>query len=210
MGGKSSKKKAVPTQSDSAHKSSAPSKPSAKHGPKGKNGETQIKLILVGDPGGGKTSLALRFLNDTFLEEEVKVLVDTTKVIKVDGESVEIDIHDTAGEERFRTITSSFYDGRHGVIVVFDLTRPNPFPTLQKWLQEVERYTEGDVLKILVGTKSDLSGDRSVSREDAKDFADKLGIAYVETSAKTGDRVEDVFTKLAKSILESWQEATAV
>lgn len=107
---------------------------------------------------------------------------------------------DTAGQERFRTITSSYYRGAHGIIVVYDVTDQESFNNVKQWLHEINRYASENVNKLLVGNKSDLEPKRVVSAEAAKEFADSLGIAFLETSAKNSTNVEKAFLTMASQI----------
>lgn len=102
----------------------------------------------------------------------------------------------------FSQITSSYYRGAHGIIVVYDITNQETFSNVQKWLQEIDRYACENVHKLLVGNKCDLVSERKVSTEDAKEFADQLNLNFLETSAKDSTNVEDAFTKMAIAIKE--------
>ncbi|KAL0947385.1 hypothetical protein HGRIS_013501 [Hohenbuehelia grisea] len=105
-----------------------------------------------------------------------------------------------AGQERFRTITSSYYRGAHGIIVVYDVTDNDTFSNVKQWLQEIDRYASEGVNKLLVGNKSDLTGKKVVEYSVAKDFADQLSIPFLETSAKNATNVEQAFLTMAKQI----------
>ena len=107
---------------------------------------------------------------------------------------------DTAGQERFRTITSSYYRGAHGIIVVYDVTDNDTFNNVKQWLQEIDRYASEGVNKLLVGNKSDLVQKKVVDYQVAKDFADQLAIPFLETSAKNATNVEQAFLTMAKQI----------
>jgi Ras-related protein Rab-1A len=111
-----------------------------------------------------------------------------------------LQIWDTAGQERFRTITSSYYRGAHGIIVVYDVTDIETFNNVKQWLQEIDRYASEGVNKLLVGNKSDLVSKKVVEYQVAKDFADSLGIPFLETSAKNATNVEQAFLTMAKQI----------
>jgi Ras-related protein Rab-1A len=107
---------------------------------------------------------------------------------------------------RFRTITSSYYRGAHGIIVAFDVTNAESFVNVQKWLQEVERYAGDNVQMVLVGNKCDLVHDRKVSTEEAREFAESHSLEYFETSAKDASNVDPTFIKLAQAIKDKLEE----
>jgi Ras-related protein Rab-1A len=104
------------------------------------------------------------------------------------------------GQERFRTITSSYYRGAHGIIVVYDVTDNDTFTNVKQWLQEIDRYASEGVNKLLVGNKSDLTSKKVVEYGVAKEFADQLSIPFLETSAKNATNVEQAFLTMAKQI----------
>lgn len=122
------------------------------------------------------------------------------RTIDLDGKTIKLQIWDTAGQERFRTITSSYYRGAHGIIVVYDVTDAESFANVKQWLHEIDRYAAENVNKLLVGNKSDLTAKRVVSTEQGKEFADSLGIEFLETSAKTSTNVEQAFLTMASQI----------
>jgi len=166
----------------------------------------QFKILFVGDSGCGKTSLLLRYVDDTFTDTFISTIgVDfKSKTINVDGAKVEMQIWDTAGQERFRTITSSYYREAEGVILVFDLTNLESFNNVKRWLTDVEKYSADSAHKILVGNKSDLEATRKVKREDAEEFAGRCNLEYFETSAKKGVNVTTVFEKLAQGMKQAY------
>ncbi|XP_065622416.1 ras-related protein RABD1-like [Quercus suber] len=107
---------------------------------------------------------------------------------------------DTAGQERFRTITSSYYRGAHGIIIVYDVTEMESFNNVKQWLNEIDRYANDSVCKLLVGNKCDLVENKVVDTQTAKAFADELGIPFLETSAKDSINVEQAFLTMAGEI----------
>lgn len=109
---------------------------------------------------------------------------------------------DTAGQERFRTITSSYYRGAHGIIVVYDVTDQDTFNNVKTWFHEIDRYATEGVNKLLVGNKSDITDKKVVEYTVAKEFADSLGIPFLETSAKNATNVEQAFLTMARQIKE--------
>ncbi|KAE8726037.1 GTP-binding protein YPTM1 [Hibiscus syriacus] len=107
---------------------------------------------------------------------------------------------DTAGQERFRTITSSYYRGAHGIIIVYDVTEMESFNNVKQWLNEIDRYANDSVCKLLVGNKCDLVENKVVDTQTVKAFADELGIPFLETSAKDSINVEQAFLTMAGEI----------
>ncbi|KAK8086297.1 hypothetical protein PG994_001271 [Apiospora phragmitis] len=160
-----------------------------------------FKLLLIGDSGVGKSCLLLRFADDTYTESYISTIGVDFKIrtIELDGKTVKLQIWDTAGQERFRTITSSYYRGAHGICVVYDVTDMDSF---NNWLQEIDRYATEGVNKLLVGNKSDMSDKKVVEYTVAKEFADSLGIPFLETSAKNASNVEQAFLTMARQIKE--------
>jgi Ras-related protein Rab-1A len=161
-----------------------------------------FKLLIIGDSGVGKSCLLLRFADHTYTESYISTIGVDFKIrtIELDGKTIKLQIWDTAGQERFRTITSSYYRGAHGIIVVYDVTDLESFSNVKQWLGEIDRYASENVCKLLVGNKVDLVTKKAVEFESAKEFADKLSIPFLETSAKAATNVEKAFLKMASEI----------
>jgi len=150
----------------------------------------------------GKSCLLLRFADDTYTESYISTIGVDFKIrtIELDGKTIKLQIWDTAGQERFRTITSSYYRGAHGIIVVYDVTDQESFNNVKQWLQEIDRYACENVNKLLVGNKCDLTNKKVVDYTSAKEYADQLGIPFLETSAKNATNVEQAFMTMAAEI----------
>jgi len=144
----------------------------------------------------------LRFADNTFTDSFISTIGVDFKIrtIQLDGKNIKLQIWDTAGQERFRTITSSYYRGAHGIIVVYDVTDQVSFNNVKQWLQEIDRYACENVNKLLVGNKCDLTTKKVVDFQNAKEFADSLGIPFLETSAKNATNVEQAFLTMAAEI----------
>ena len=123
------------------------------------------------------------------------------KNIEIDGKKIKLQIWDTAGEERFRTITTSYYKGAHAILIVFDITEKDSFDHVKNWVADIDKFAKQGVLRILVGNKCDLEKQRNVSKEEANELAEKLGIKYIETSAKDTINIETLFIDTAKYLL---------
>ncbi|CAO1430749.1 unnamed protein product [Diamesa tonsa] len=143
-----------------------------------------FKLLLIGDSGVGKSCLLLRFADDTYTESYIST----------------IGVDFVTGQERFRTITSSYYRGAHGIIVVYDCTDQESFNNVKQWLEEIERYACENVNKLLVGNKCDLQTKKVVDTTTATEYANQLGIPFLETSAKNATNVEQAFMTMAAEI----------
>ncbi|KAG1170605.1 hypothetical protein G6F70_007517 [Rhizopus microsporus] len=176
-----------------------------------------LKLLLIGNSNVGKSSLLLRFTDDTFLpQEEVSATIGVdfkVSMMEVNGKTYKLTIWDTAGQERFRTLTSSYYRGAQGVILVYDVSNRETFDALSNWWNEVNTYcSTPDVVKMIVGNKVDKESARVVSYEEGLNFARKLQTLFVECSAKTKVGVRQAFEELVEKIIETpslWQKNTA-
>jgi len=163
-----------------------------------------FKLLLIGDSGVGKSCLLLRFADNTYTDSYISTIGVDFKIrtLDIDGKTVKLQIWDTAGQERFRTITSSYYRGAHGIIVVYDVTDKVSFNNVKQWLGEIDRYACQSVNKLLAGNKADLVEKKVVDFNEAKEFADSLGISFLETSAKSAQNVDEAFLTMTRQIKE--------
>jgi len=166
-----------------------------------------FKLLIIGDSGVGKSSLLLRFADNTFTGNYITTIGVDFKIrsVEVNGEKVKLQIWDTAGQERFRTITSTYYRGTHGVIVVYDVSNGESFANVKRWLHEIEQNCEV-VNSILVGNKNDAPEQKVVLTEDAQRFANQMNIQLFETSAKDNINVEEMFMAITRQVLRSKKE----
>jgi len=161
-----------------------------------------FKLLLIGNSAVGKSSLLLRFSDNIFNESFLPTIGVDFKIRTLDlnGKIAKLQIWDTAGQERFKTITSSYYKGAHGVILVYDLTDRQSFKDVENWLGEVSKHASENIVKLLVGNKCDLESQRQVTTDEGREFANSLGVKFVETSAKNSMNVEKAFQTLALEI----------
>ena len=161
-----------------------------------------FKLLLIGDSGVGKSSLLLRFSDDTYETTFCSTIgVDfKIKTVELDGKVVKLQIWDTAGQERFRTITSSYYRGAHGIIIVYDVTDTESFDNVKNWLKEIDKNAAESVQKLLVGNKSDLASKKAVDYGAAKELADEMAMPFLEASAKNSSNVEAAFMAMTSAI----------
>ena len=160
-----------------------------------------FKLLLIGDSGVGKSCLLLRFADDTYTDSYISTIGVDFKIrtISLEGKTIKLQIWDTAGQERFRTITSSYYRGAHGIMIVYDVTDMDSFNNIKVWLQEIDKYANEQVIKVLIGNKSDMSN-KVVTSDMAQQLAKEYNMEWMETSAKDSNNVEDSFLMMAKQI----------
>ncbi|KAL9228096.1 hypothetical protein vseg_003710 [Gypsophila vaccaria] len=169
------------------------------------NYDAAFKILLIGDSGVGKSSLLVTLISDHLDDLPPTIGVDfKIKMLTVGGKKLKLTIWDTAGQEKFRTLTSSYYRGAQGIVLVYDVTRRETFSNLSDvWAKEVELYsTNQDCVKMLVGNKVDKDSERAVSRDEGLALAQQLGSLFIECSAKTRENVEQCFEELAMKIME--------
>ena len=150
----------------------------------------------------------MRFADNTYTDTYISTIGVDFKIrtINIDNKTVKVQIWDTAGQDRFRTIVSSYYRGAHCIMFVFDLTDRNSFENIPKsWMSDVQRYCITDVPRMLVGNKSDLTDARVIKYEEGVNMAKLLGMTYIETSAKNGIKVEEAYKELVHKVIEQMQ-----
>lgn len=171
----------------------------------GESYEHLFKLLLVGDSGVGKTSILLSFTQGDF-KDNVRNTVGVdlkVKMMNFRGQKLKLTIWDTAGQERFRTLTSAYYRGAHGIILVYDICSRDSFENLTHWLKEIDIYsTNEDAIKLLIGNKMDKDAERQVPKKEGSQFAREHGMLFIEASAKTQEGVVQAFQELLAKILD--------
>jgi len=166
-----------------------------------------FKILLIGNLNVGKTSLILRFADPDRSEDYHPVIGMDLKLrtLKLNDEVIRCQIWDTAGQERFKTITSSYYRGANGIFLVYDVNDRQSFTDLDNWLVDIRKNINEGVPMLLIGNKSDSEKERQVSEEEGKVYAERLGIRFVETSAKHTKNVDVAFEDLVNQLLVSPQ-----
>ncbi|KAI9114054.1 hypothetical protein K1719_015305 [Acacia pycnantha] len=161
-----------------------------------------FKAVLIGDSGVGKSNLLSRFAKDEFrLDSKPTIGVEFAyRNVKVGDKLIKAQIWDTAGQERFRAITSSYYRGALGALLVYDISRRSSYESVRKWLWELREFGNEDMVVILVGNKCDLEQSREVEKEEGKGFAETEGLCFMETSALQNVNVEDAFLQMITKI----------
>ncbi|XP_032809455.1 ras-related protein Rab-8A [Petromyzon marinus] len=161
-----------------------------------------FKLLLIGDSGVGKTCVLFRFSEDAFNSTFISTIGIDFKIrtIDLDGKKIKLQIWDTAGQERFRTITTAYYRGAMGIMLVYDITNEKSFENIKNWIRNIEEHASADVEKMILGNKCDMNERRQVTRERGEKLAIEYGIKFMETSAKASINVEEAFFTLARDI----------
>lgn len=163
-----------------------------------------IKLLMIGDSGVGKSCLLLRFSDDSFTTSFITTIgIDfKIKTVEIEGKKVKLQIWDTAGQERFRTITTAYYRGAMGILLVYDVTDEQSFLNIRNWIRNIEQHASDSVEKILIGNKCDMTEDKVIDTNRGQELADEYGIKFFETSAKTDTNVKKAFIAIATDIVE--------
>jgi len=181
-----------------------------------------LKVVIIGDSGVGKSNIMSRFTNDTFCSDSKTTIgvAFATKSISIDSSttpdkdtstahtpsarnSVKLQVWDTAGQERYRALSSAYYRGALGALVVYDITNRQSLESIPKWLEEIDRYCTQDIVVILVGNKLDLNDQRCITVEEGKSLAAKENMFFIETSAKDATNIEKAFILLSKEIIQA-------
>ncbi|TXG49479.1 hypothetical protein EZV62_025354 [Acer yangbiense] len=160
----------------------------------------RVKLVLLGDSGVGKSCIVLRFVRGQF-DPTSKVTVGASFLSQTialqDSTTVKFEIWDTAGQERYAALAPLYYRGAAVAVIVYDITSPESFTKAQYWVKELQKHGSPDIVMALVGNKADLQDSREVPAQDGIDYAEKNGMFFIETSAKTADNINQLFESVS-------------
>ena len=168
--------------------------------------EMMIKVILIGDSGVGKTNIMSKFLKNQFLEDS-KATVGVefgSKLFIQQGHKIKAQIWDTAGQEKYKAITSAYYKGSKGALVIYDITQKETFANIEKWVNDLKCKGYPKITVIIIGNKNDLEEKRQISKEQGEEKAKSFGCAFLETSAFSGDNIEKAFEMMVKEIYDKF------
>lgn len=162
-----------------------------------------IKVIIIGDASVGKTAIMNRYVKDSFQDNYTATIgvSYSSKVLRMDDYDIQLQIWDTAGQEIYRSITRSYYRGAQVAIIVYDITKKETFDAIPIWLNEINSNCTPECNKILVGNKSDCENERDVSQSATTEFLQQHDITMIETSAKTGQNISDLFEEAISQYL---------
>ena len=170
-----------------------------------------VKVVLVGDSGVGKTNIMSKYLKNEFREDS-KATVGVefgSKQFNIQGHQIKAQIWDTAGQERYKAITSAYYKGAKGAFIVYDITRKNTFDSVNRWVSDISAAADKKITLLLIGNKSDLEDQRQVNKEQGEEKAKELGLAFMETSACSGENLEKAFQLMINEVYKKCQEDIA-
>jgi len=161
-----------------------------------------FKLVLIGDSGVGKSNLLSRFTRNEFnIDSKSTISVEfATRGVIIEGKTIKAQIWDTAGQERYRAITSAYYRGAVGALVLYDLSKHITYENVERWLRELRDHANQDIVIMLVGNKSDLRHLRTVPTEEALAYAERNQLSFIETSALDSTNVEKAFQMIISEI----------
>ncbi len=172
------------------------------------NYEMMFKVVLVGDSFVGKTNIMSKYLKNEF-HDDSKATVGVefgSKQFIIEGHTIKAQIWDTAGQERYKAITSAYYKGAKGAFIVYDITRKNSFESVEKWVSDVTAVADKKITVVLIGNKCDLEDQRQVTKEQGEEKSSKLEIAFLETSAFSGENLEKAFEMMMNEIYKKCHE----
>ncbi|XP_057683383.1 ras-related protein Rab-25-like [Corythoichthys intestinalis] len=161
-----------------------------------------FKVVLIGESGVGKSNLLTRFTKNEFNHDSRTTIgVEfSTRTVQLENSTIKMQVWDTAGLERYRAITSAYYRGAVGALLVFDISKHLTYESAERWLKELYEHADPHIVVMLVGNKSDLVDLRTVPAEEARAFAESKGLMYMETSALDSTNVEAAFIDVLTAI----------
>ena len=163
-----------------------------------------FKILTIGESGVGKTCILRRFVENKFLKNHLATIgIDfKTKTLNINNQEIKLKIWDTAGQERFRNITTQYYKGADGIVLVYDVTEESSYDKIRDWMEQILYNTQrDDIGLVLLGNKCDMEP-RTVTEEQGNKMAEELKISYFETSALNGQGIKEAFEQLTRDIMK--------
>ena len=167
------------------------------------------KILLLGDSEVGKSCFLMRYADNVFVENYITTIgLDyKLKYIQLDsGEIIKVQLWDTAGQDRYRTIAKNYYKGSHGILLLYDVTKTNSFENIREWIRDIREEVYEKAIIFLIGNKIDKKEDRKIQTEQGAKLAEEFNLPFFEASAKSGENVDEIFKALYKKISEVYIE----
>ena len=174
--------------------------------------DVMFKVVLVGDSGVGKTNILSKYIKNEFHEDSKSTIgVEFgSKQLKIEGHKIKAQIWDTAGQEKYKAITSAYYKGAKGAFVVYDITRKETFNSVDRWINDLKTSADKNLTIIMIGNKCDLEDQRQVSADQGEEKGKSYDVAFMETSAFSGENIDKAFGNLINEIYKKcYEEMTA-
>ena len=169
------------------------------------------KILLLGDSSVGKTCFLMRYTDNTFQDIHMSTIGLDYKLKNVqleNGKMVKIQVWDTAGQDRFRSITKNYYKGAHGIVLIYDVTENKSFENVKNWMNQIKEEISDKVTIVLVGNKIDDEEHRKVTTEQGESMAKEFGIMFFECSAKTGENIDGIFNDLVRKVVDNFSKSS--
>ena len=167
--------------------------------------EFVFKILLLGDSEVGKSCFLMRYSDNVFVENYITTIGLDYKLknVKLDsGKTIKVQLWDTAGQDKYRTIAKNYFKGSHGILLLYDITKQSSFNNIREWIQDIREEVSPKAIIFLIGNKIDLAEQRKISKEKGEELAEEYKIPFFEASAKSGENVDEVFKALYKKISE--------
>ena len=164
-----------------------------------------FKILLLGDSEVGKSCFLMRYSDNVFVENYITTIgLDyKLKIVKLDsGKTIKVQLWDTAGQDKYRTIAKNYYKGSHGILLLYDITKITSFENIREWIRDIKEEVSEKAIIFLIGNKIDLTDNRKISKEKGEELAEEYKIPFFEASAISGENVDEVFKALYKKISE--------
>ena len=174
--------------------------------------EMMVKVIIIGDSSVGKTNIMSKYLKNIF-NEDSKATVGVefgSKLFNIEGHNIKAQIWDTAGQEKYKAITGAYYKGSKGAFVVYDITRKDTFDSIDRWINDLKSTADPKITIILIWNKCDLEHRREILKAQGEEKAKSFGCAFLETSALSGDNLDNAFQMMISEIFKKFKNETIV
>lgn len=170
--------------------------------------EMMAKVILIGDSSVGKTNIMSKYLKDQFMEFSKSTIgVEfSSKTFNVQGHKIKAQIWDTAGQEKYRSMTSTYYKGSKGAFVIYDITRKETFESVDNWINDLKLKGDPNIIVFLIGNKNDLEESREVAKDEGEEKGRSFQCGFLETSALSGDNIDEAFDLMITEIFNRYKK----